>query len=69
MSIASHRPPHGDPPSVPEPHELGATDDSLARMLEWFDRVGYSADIDRLGREFGIRPMTLPEWASKLPRS
>jgi cytochrome P450 len=40
MSIASHRPPHGDPPSVPEPHELGATDDSLERMLEWFDRYG-----------------------------
>jgi uncharacterized protein YbjT (DUF2867 family) len=35
----------------------------MALMLEWFERVGYSADIAGLEREFG-RPLTkLPEWA------
>jgi hypothetical protein len=32
-------------------------------MLQWFDRVGYSADIAGLEREFG-RPLTkLLDWA------
>jgi uncharacterized protein YbjT (DUF2867 family) len=36
-----------------------------AVMLEWFDRVGYSADIPGLEREFG-RPLTkLPEWTRR----
>jgi uncharacterized protein YbjT (DUF2867 family) len=35
----------------------------MAVMLQWFDRVGYSADIAGLEREFG-RPLTkLPDWA------
>ena len=34
-----------------------------ALMIEWFERVGYSADIAGLEREFG-RPLTkLPDWA------
>jgi uncharacterized protein YbjT (DUF2867 family) len=37
--------------------------DDFARMLEWFERVGYSADVPRLEREWGIRPKTLREWA------
>ena len=37
----------------------------MALMLEWFDRVGYSADIAGLEREFG-RPLTkLPDWARR----
>ncbi len=40
--------------------------EDLAIMLEWFDRVGYSADIAGLEREFGFKPMTLPVWASKV---
>jgi len=32
-------------------------------MLEWFDRVGYDADIAAASRESGILPTTLPEWA------
>jgi len=31
-------------------------------MLEWFDAVGYSADIASLEARFGIRPLTLKEW-------
>ncbi len=35
----------------------------LALMLEWFDRVGYSADIAGLEREFGRALTKLPDWA------
>ena len=40
MPLSSRRSPQGDPPSIPEPHDLGATDDSLDRMLEWFGQHG-----------------------------
>ena len=36
--------------------------DDVARMLEWFDAVGYSADIASLEPKWGIRPLTLAEW-------
>jgi uncharacterized protein YbjT (DUF2867 family) len=37
----------------------------MALMLEWFERVGYSANIAGLEREFG-RPLTkLPDWARR----
>jgi len=36
----------------------------LALMLEWFDRVGYDADIPALTREFGIQPTPLAAWAA-----
>jgi len=42
--------------------------EDLASMLEWFDRVGYNADITGLQREFGIVPSTLHDWARALPR-
>lgn len=38
----------------------------FAMMLEWFDRVGYNADIPALEREFGFKPLTLKEWAARL---
>src|SRR5712671_2430439 len=34
-----------------------------ALMLEWFERVGYSADIAGLEREFGRTLTKLPDWA------
>jgi len=34
-----------------------------ATMLEWFERVGYSADIAGLEREFGRALTKLPDWA------
>jgi hypothetical protein len=34
-------------------------------MLEWFDRVGYNADIPGTSRESGIRPTTFAEWAPR----
>jgi uncharacterized protein YbjT (DUF2867 family) len=35
----------------------------MALMLQWFDRVGYSADIAGLEREFGRALTKLPDWA------
>ena len=32
-------------------------------MLQWFERVGYSADIAGLEREFGRALTKLPDWA------
>ena len=40
-----------------------------ALMLEWFDRVGYSADIAGLEREFGRALTKLPNWASRVAPS
>ncbi|HZF48579.1 MAG TPA: NmrA/HSCARG family protein [Polyangiaceae bacterium] len=37
--------------------------DDLALMFEWFERVGYSADIAGLEAKWGIRPLTTREWA------
>ena len=35
-------------------------------MFEWFDRVGYSADMEALRREFPEVPwLTFEEWLSK----
>jgi len=39
--------------------------EDTALMLEWFDRVGYSADIAGLEREFRRTLMKLPEWARR----
>ena len=40
----------------------------MALMLEWFERVGYSADIDGLEREFGRALTKLPDWARRHAR-
>src|ERR1700722_17802505 len=37
----------------------------MAVMLEWFERVGYSADIAGLEREFGRTLAKLPDWARR----
>lgn len=44
--------------------EVRKNSEDLALMLEWFDRVGYDADIAGLEREFGIAPTTLTSWAA-----
>jgi uncharacterized protein YbjT (DUF2867 family) len=49
--------------------EVRKNSEDFAIMLEWFERVGYNADIDGLAREFGVKPTKLDEWASKQPRS
>jgi uncharacterized protein YbjT (DUF2867 family) len=40
--------------------------EDFALMLEWFDRVGYDADIPARSRESGIPPTTFSEWASRV---
>src|SRR5712671_2423512 len=37
----------------------------MATMLEWFERVGYSADAAGLEREFGRALTKLPDWARR----
>ncbi len=50
---------------VPVPiEEVRKASGDQAAMLEWFDRVGYDADIAKNSRESGIRPTTLAEWAA-----
>lgn len=39
----------------------------FATMLEWFDAVGYDADIAKTSKESGIAPTTLEEWAKTAP--
>jgi hypothetical protein len=39
--------------------------EDTALMLEWFERVGYSADIAGLEREFGRGLTKLPDWARR----
>jgi uncharacterized protein YbjT (DUF2867 family) len=46
--------------------EVRKNSEDLALMLEWFDRVGYDADIKGTEREFGIRPTSLANWAAGL---
>jgi uncharacterized protein YbjT (DUF2867 family) len=38
----------------------------MALMLQWFERVGYSADIAGLEREFGHTLTKLPDWARRM---
>jgi len=40
----------------------------MALMLEWFERVGYSADIAGLERAFGRALTKLPDWARRHAR-
>jgi uncharacterized protein YbjT (DUF2867 family) len=46
--------------------EVRKNSEDFALMLEWFDRVGYDADIAGTAKEFGVKPTTLSEWASQL---
>jgi uncharacterized protein YbjT (DUF2867 family) len=41
-----------------------AFSEDYALMLEWFDRVGYNADIAGNERTYGIKPTRFREWAA-----
>jgi len=43
--------------------EVRKNSEDMALMLEWFDRVGYEADIPALEKEFGFKPLTFAAWA------
>lgn len=49
--------------------EVRKQSEDFALMYEWFERVGYDADIPGLAAEYGIRPTTLQEWVEKNVRS
>ncbi len=52
---------------VPTPiEEVRTFSEDFAIMLEWFDAVGYNADIKGMARESGIKPTTLTQWASQV---
>src|SRR5213080_2155097 len=51
--------------SVPIAEVRKASED-YALMLEWFDRVGYDADIPGNAKRYGIKPTTLAEWAARV---
>jgi len=45
--------------------EVRKFSEDYALMLEWFDRVGYNADIPGLTKKYGIRMTTFAEWARR----
>jgi uncharacterized protein YbjT (DUF2867 family) len=50
---------------VPTPiEEVRKASEDYAIMLEWFDAVGYDANIKKMSEESGIPPTTLPDWAT-----
>jgi len=44
--------------------EVRKNSEDLALMLEWFERVGYEADIPALEKEFGFKPTSFAAWAA-----
>lgn len=46
--------------------EVRKNSEDFALMLEWFDRVGYDADIAGNAKEYGIKPTSLKEWSAQL---
>jgi uncharacterized protein YbjT (DUF2867 family) len=45
--------------------EVRKNSEDFALMLEWFERVGYDADIAGVARTYDLRPTTLEDWARK----
>ena len=45
--------------------EVRKFSEDYAVMLEWFDRVGFDADIVKASEESGVRPTKFAEWAAK----
>jgi uncharacterized protein YbjT (DUF2867 family) len=46
--------------------EIRKNSDDFALMLEWFEAVGYDADIEGNARTYGVKPTSLSEWAASL---
>lgn len=46
--------------------EVRKFSEDFALMLEWFDTVGYNADINGNAAKFGIEPTRLAQWAKKV---
>jgi len=46
--------------------ELRKFSEDFAIMLEWFDSVGYNADIKSTAQETSVKPITFAEWAKQI---
>lgn len=46
--------------------EVRKSSEDFAVMLEWFDRVGYDADIEGNTREFDIEATSFVDWAARV---
>jgi uncharacterized protein YbjT (DUF2867 family) len=46
--------------------EVRKLSEDFALMLEWFDRVGYDADIQGQAKKSGIKPTSFADWARKV---
>jgi uncharacterized protein YbjT (DUF2867 family) len=46
--------------------EVRKNSEDFALMLEWFERVGYDADIAGNAAQYGVTPTTLAAWAARL---
>lgn len=61
LSEATGHPVAFAPTPIEEVRQFSA---DFAAMLEWFDRVGYDADISGVAAKLGVRPRTLDQWAA-----
>jgi uncharacterized protein YbjT (DUF2867 family) len=43
--------------------EIRSFSEDYALMVEWFEKVGYSVDIQSNFKKYGIKPTTLSDWA------
>jgi uncharacterized protein YbjT (DUF2867 family) len=48
--------------------EVRKNSEDLALMLEWFEAVGYDADIQGEAKKYGVKPTSLETWASQLKK-
>ena len=48
--------------------EIRKNSDDFALMLEWFDAVGYDADIAGNAKTYAVKPTSLKEWATHLKK-
>jgi len=49
----------------PPIEEVRKWSEDFAVMLEWFDRVGYCADIAALEKNYGVKLIKFSEWVTK----
>ena len=50
-----------EPTPIEEVRQFSA---DFAAMLEWFDRVGYDADIEGMAAELGVESQSFEDWAA-----
>lgn len=45
--------------------QIRSFSEDYAIMLEWFDEVGYNADIEGNAKRFGVKPTRFAQWAAQ----